>query len=394
MFKVHFRSSDHLRILSALFILVFSGFKVSAQAPAKMSYQAVVRNASNALVVNTPVKMRVSILQGSATGTVVFSEQHNPITNVNGLVSIEIGGGTSPSGSFTGIDWSKGPYFIKTETDPANGTNYSIAGISQLLSVPFAMYTGDVNSTLSSTGDTLSIGSKRYVISGIRDVSGIGVSATGITAHSCGAINVHNPAIPYGTMTDQEGNVYRTVQIGTQVWMAENLRTKKYKNGDIIPNITNGSDWINQSNGAYCIYMNNSSVDCPYGKLYNWYAVNDNRGICPSGWHMPSDNEWLILENFLGGASIAGGKLKNSGSDYWANPNTSANNSSGFSGLPGGGRLTDGNFGPLNTWGQYWTSTESETFLAWSRTFEYNSAIVFRSTNGKTVGFAIRCVKD
>jgi uncharacterized protein (TIGR02145 family) len=379
-----------------LLITIILMVNLSAQSPARMSYQAVVRNASNALVVNTPVKMRISILQGSASGTAVYTELHNPTTNANGLATFEIGGGTSPSGSFTGIDWSKGPFFIKTETDPANGNNYSITGTTQLLSVPYAMYTGDVNSSLSKTGDTLSIGSKRYVIAGIKDVSGIGVSATGITSHSCGAINVHNPAIPYGTMTDQEGNVYRTVQIGTQVWMAENLKTTKYRNGVSIPNLIDSMQWVKDTVGAYCSFNNNPVNDCPYGKLYNWYAVNNQNNLCPAGWHVPSDVEFTALTDFLGGASIAGGKMKSTGTQYWQSPNTGASNSSGFSGLSGGFRSSQGTFGPysLGFYGDWWTLTEGGTYGSWLHTVVYDFPNVYRSSNYKSVGHSVRCVKD
>lgn len=121
-------------------VLLFLKFTLPAQSPQKMSYQAVVRNSGNALVTNTTVGMKISLLQGSATGTSVYSEVHTPSTNSNGLVSIEIGGGTVVSGSFAAINWGNGPYFVKTETDPNGGSNYTITGTSQLLSVPYALY--------------------------------------------------------------------------------------------------------------------------------------------------------------------------------------------------------------------------------------------------------------
>ena len=127
------------KTLLALTFLLVSNF-VIAQAPNKMSYQAVIRDNSNALVTNQIIGMQISILQGSANGTAVYAETQTPTTNTNGLASIEIGGGTVVSGNFSTIDWANGPYFIKTETDPAGGTNYTITGTSQLLSVPFALY--------------------------------------------------------------------------------------------------------------------------------------------------------------------------------------------------------------------------------------------------------------
>ena len=143
-----------MKRISVLLLILMTGELLLAQSPNRISYQAVIRNASNVLVVNAPVKMRISILQGSATGTAVYTELHNPTTSAIGLVSLEIGGGTSPSGSIAGIDWSKGPFFIKTETDPAKGTNYSIVGTSQLLSVPYALNSGNGVRGVSVTGDT------------------------------------------------------------------------------------------------------------------------------------------------------------------------------------------------------------------------------------------------
>jgi uncharacterized protein (TIGR02145 family) len=383
-----------MRTITTILFLCFVIGRISAQSPSRMSYQAVVRNATNALVVNVPVKMRITILQG-AMATAVYTELHNPTTNANGLVSIEIGGGISSSGSFTGIDWSKGPFFIKTETDPANGTNYSISGTTQLLSVPYAMYTGDVNSTLSKTGDTLSIGSKRYVIPGIKDVSGIGVSAAGITSHSCGASNVHNPAIPYGTMTDQEGNVYRTVQIGTQVWMAENLKTTK---------IMDSAQWIKDTTGGYSYYDFNSAYDCPYGKLYNGYAVHNQNQLCPTGWHVPSDAEWSNLQGFLGGkpengsltgpGSWIGGvnAMRTAGSQYWDTVfMPGGTNSSGLSALPGGSIFKYGWWATMGQFGNYWSSTKN-VGLNYPRILYGNSAI--RVTATSLAGWSVRCVKD
>ena len=152
-----------------LVVLLFISITLFAQAPQKMTYQAVIRNASNNLVVNASVKMKISILQGSISGTAVYSELHNPTTNANGLVSIEIGSGTSPVGTIGSINWGNGTYFLKTETDPTNGTNYTISGTSQLLSVPYALQSNCVSSSLS--GDTLLVGCKKYLIPGIKDLN-------------------------------------------------------------------------------------------------------------------------------------------------------------------------------------------------------------------------------
>ena len=164
-----------MKKLLTLIAAVFISIQLFAQSPQKMSYQAVIRNASNNLVTNAPVKMKISILQGSTTGTAVYSELHSATTNANGLVTIEIGGGTSQTGTFSSINWGSGTYFLKTETDPNNGTNYSIVGTSQLLSVPYALESksaGDGIKGVSSTGDTVFLNNgKKYIIPGIKDLN-------------------------------------------------------------------------------------------------------------------------------------------------------------------------------------------------------------------------------
>ncbi|MFN5387102.1 MAG: FISUMP domain-containing protein, partial [Bacteroidota bacterium] len=255
--------------LSILLLLTITAI---AQAPQKMSYQAVIRNSSNVLVTSAPISMRISILQGTANGTAVYVETQTPTTNDNGLVSIEIGGGTVVSGTFVSTDWANGPYFIKTETDATGGSNYSITGTSQLLSVPYALFSANGIRSVSATGDTLFLGNGIHlIVPGISAANNNGGGQTGITQHSCGATNVHNPALTYGSMTDQDGNVYKTIMIGTQEWMAENLKCSHYRNGIQIPIVTNDGIWSSLVSGASCWYNNDSAnYHCPHGKLYNW----------------------------------------------------------------------------------------------------------------------------
>ncbi|MFN5628176.1 MAG: fibrobacter succinogenes major paralogous domain-containing protein [Bacteroidota bacterium] len=337
-------------------VSVFLPQQARAQAPNKMSYQAVIRDNSNALVTNQIVGMQISILQGSANGTAVYAETQTPTTNTNGLASIEIGAGTVLSGNFAAINWANGPYFIKTETDPAGGTNYTISGTSQLLSVPYSLYSGNGIVGVSPTGDTLYLGNGSHIfVPGISAANNNGGGQIGITQHTCGADSVHNPALTYGSITDQDGNVYKTIVIGTQEWMAENLKSSHYLNGDLIPWVTNEATWGALTTGAACWYNNDSiTYNCPYGRLYNWYAVTDTRNVCPTGWHVPSDAEWTTLINHIdtnavGGSNnnTAGGKMKSTGTQYWPSPNTDATNESGFSGLPGGGRSSNGAFAAL-----------------------------------------------
>jgi uncharacterized protein (TIGR02145 family) len=177
--------------------------------------------------------------------------------------------------------------------------------------------------------------------------------------HTCGAENIHNSNLTYGSLTDQDGNVYKTIVIGTQKWMAENLKTSHYRNGDLIPNLVGNINWENTFGGAFCWFNNDSaSYNCPFGKLYNAYTISDSRNVCPIGWHIPAISEWTILSNFLGGSAVSGGKMKSSAIDYWLQPNINGENSSGFSGLPGGWRtFNGGGFDTLKTDGFWWSSS-------------------------------------
>ena len=593
-----------------------------AQSPEKLSYQAVIRNASNALISNQTVGMRISILQGSATGTVVYAETQTPATNINGLVSLEIGSGTQVSGSFVAINWAGGPYFIKTETDPAGGTAYSITATSQLLSVPFALYaktsgsstpgpqgpagpqgvpgpqgaqgnsgpqgsqgppgstgpqgaTGQAGQTgptgpqgpAGANGKTILSGNSNptagignngdfflntstntlfgpkaagaWPASGVPLVGPTGpqgpvgpgltngtfanqmmywngsawttlnpglnnqaltmcngvltwttggncpsnlptivtvipTSITNTTARSGGNISSDggsnilsrgvcwdinpNPTISlnsktiqgngtgtfastltglntnttyfvrayatnsngtaYGNeivfssslaslnVTDLDGFTYQTVKIGSQIWMNENLRVSKYRNGDTILTGLNNSSWQSTTVGAYEIYGNSYLNNMIYGKLYNFYAVSDPRGLCPTGWHIPSDQEWKDLESFFniqsneiniiggrGSVQNIGGKLK-SISSVWTTPNSNAVNLVGFSALPGGSRGNSGTSN-LNSGGYWWCYSDPANPTLWYRYLAFSDARIFRYDSGnRTFGFSVRCIKD
>ena len=360
-----------------------------AQAPQSFSYQAVVRGTDNALVSNKKVGMKISLLQGSEKGKAVYVETHKPTSNDNGLVSIAIGGGTKDASSiaFASIDWSKGPYFVQTETDPAGGTSYSLSSVSQLLSVPYALYAGNSKDeqklTVSATGDTLYLKNGGFVI-----IPGLS-NANPIT----------NPTNGYGpNINDVEGNSYKTVTIGTQTWMAENLKVTKYNDGTTIPNITDNTQWQNNTTGAWSYYNNDEANNAKYGKLYNWYALsktsNGNKNVCPTGWHVPSDSEWTVLTEYLGGLSVAGGKMKEVGTTSWNSPNTDATNTSLFSALPGGYRQPNGYCSGIGSYGYWWSSTENGTIVAWLRDLAGSHGYVSRNDFGKVDGFSVRCIKD
>ena len=181
-----------------------------------------------------------------------------------------------------------------------------------------------------------------------------------------------------------------TIVIGTQQWMSKNLDVAFYRNGDPIPQVTDPYIFDILTTGAWCYYNNDSTNGNTYGKLYNWYAVTDPRGLAPTGWHIPSDAEWTILENSLGGASVAGGKMKEAGILHWANYN-GGNNNSGWTGLPGGYRIFD--FYNIGSTGHWWSSTEYNTF-AWYR-YMYNTGVLINKDYGyKSMGLSVRCLRD
>jgi uncharacterized protein (TIGR02145 family) len=186
-----------------------------------------------------------------------------------------------------------------------------------------------------------------------------------------------------------------SVTICTQVWMLKNLDVSTYRNGDLIPQVTDTIQWANLTTGAYCYYNNDSATyAATYGKLYNWYAVNDPRGLAPTGWHVPSDAEWTTLITCLGGDAVAGGAMKETGTTHWTSPNTGATNSSGFTGLPGGGRNNDGTFGLVVNAGYWWSSSENDTPDAWARYLYYNDGDIDRTNYNKPYGFSVRCLRD
>jgi uncharacterized protein (TIGR02145 family) len=205
-----------------------------------------------------------------------------------------------------------------------------------------------------------------------------------------------NPVTPQViTVRDIDGNMYQIVRIGTQYWMAENLKVTHYRNGDVIPNVTDNTQWRNLSSGACCYYNNDADNTLIYGSLYNWYAVTDERNIAPKGWHVPSDEEWQTLVDYLGGDAVAGGKLKEAGTAHWQIPNTGATNESDFSALPGGYR--SGNYGTFNCleyYANFWSTTENDTLEAWYRYLGYGSSEVYRYDYHKRYGFSVRCVRD
>jgi len=200
-------------------------------------------------------------------------------------------------------------------------------------------------------------------------------------------------------ISDIDGNVYEILTIGSQVWMAENLKTTKYRNGDPIPNVSDSLIWNHLLTGAYCDYDNNPSNSIIYGRLYNWYTVDDPRNLCPSGWHSAKASEWSALLTFLGWDNNTGNKLKEPGITHWNYPNNGATNESGFTGLPGGLRAPQGFIQIINT-AVWWTARDSwwnentapsSVFLFYDRS---DFGFIGTSIKGKIDGESVRCIRD
>jgi uncharacterized protein (TIGR02145 family) len=197
------------------------------------------------------------------------------------------------------------------------------------------------------------------------------------------------------TIKDIDGNVYHTIKIGNQRWMHENLKTTHYRDGSPISEVKDSAQWANTSQSrmaAWCYYDNNAGNNPTYGKLYNWYAVADSHHLCPTGWHVPTDTEFNILTDYLGGDTVAGGKMK--AKTLWDAPNTGADNSSGYTALPAGGCGYGGTFNFLGDYGNFWSSTEDGSNSAWLRFLGCSSSHVDRVDGDEGSGLSVRCVGD
>ena len=441
----------HLLICSSVF----------AQAPDKISYQAVIRNSSDALIANSPVGMKISILKGSESGTPIYVETQAPSTNANGLISIKIGGGVIVSGVFANIDWANGTYFIKTEIDIAGGTNYTITGTSQLLSVPYALHAKTAESVTTSyfdqfinifenNGMTVVDFSVLYThiltgtTSSFTDLSAINANTwlwnfgdgntstlqnpthtyttegnftVSLTA-SNGTLSVTKTKNSYMTVTDtpvygsftdtRDGVTYQSITIGDQIWMAENLKYIPFVSppttGSSIPGFT--FYYVYGYNGSDLTAAKATANYNTYGVLYNWNAAmqseltsNANpsgvQGVCPTGWHLPSDAEWTQLANYFVDETIDGGKLKEAGTAHWNSPNTGATNETGFTARPGGYRYEDNSFMNLGQTGFWWSTTKEDGYdYGWNYHLNNDDSSLDRSSHHYSVGLSVRCVKN
>ena len=287
---------------------------------------------------------------------------------------------------------------VNTAMTSITHTTTTATGIGSATGLPAGVTAAWASNTITISGTPTATGTFNYTI----PLNGTGCSGVNAT----GTITVTAPAPAFtcgtSTITDVDGNTYNTVSIGTQCWMSENLRVTKYRGvgTPLIPldasggavGTTGGETWSGLSTGARTVYAHDNNNLTTYGYLYNWFAVNDARGLCPSGWHVPTDDEWTTLTDYLGGTAVAGGKMKST-SSLWNAPNTGADNSSGFSALPGGYRRHTGPFQVISLNAYFWSATPVSG-NARNRNMA-NGGISVGSGNGnKALGASVRCLRD
>ena len=335
-----------------------------AQAPQGFNYQATIRNNSGQLLLNQIVQVKFKILQNSATGDIVYSETQTANTDDLGQINLVVGQGTASTGTFSTINWGTGNYYLGIELN--TGSGYVAMGATQLMSVPYAL-----NGITTTQADAI-VAMQAQIVAMQAQITSL---------------------LP----------TFTTTTIGTQVWTTKNLDVTTYSDGTLIPEVQDPQQWANLTTGAWCYYNNTTANGTTYGKLYNWYAVagihdtdlnTPNKKLAPTGYHIPSDAEWTTLTTYLEGESVAGGKMKATGTSLWNTPNGQATNSSGFSGLPGGYRDYGGTFKDIGTGGAWWSSSEDNTTYAWTRGLNYYGGNAARYDNYKQDGFSVRCLRD
>ena len=336
--------------------------------------------------VKTGVVSALNCSQVSHIGTLIVNKA---VSQVNTIISYTGGNGGEYSGKVI----------------PSTG----VTGLNATL-VGGSLENGNGNLSFTITGTPTSIGTASFSVNFANNIC---VFTRVVQSVESTGINFTSKGDPIGVfknvVSDIEGNQYKTVQIGTQQWMAENLKTSKYNDGSIIPNVSDSAQWSNLGTGAWCFYENKTENNAKFGKLYNWYAVssttNGNKNICPVGWHVPKDKEWTDLFNYLGGDTLVGGKMKEIDTMNWLAPNLGATNTSLFTALPGGIRLNDNDntsnwFLAVKEFGVWWSDSEVDlnssnfTYLNWEDSKLYISNNSNEQAIHKKSGFSIRCLKD
>ena len=377
---------------SLLFLNFILSSMLIAQVPGLMPYQAVALDAAGQILSNTNTTARFKLRALSALGTIVWNEEQAVLTNANGLFTVQLGA----INSLQTVNWSQGNLYLQVEVLVSG--SYIDQGSNPLLSVPYAKVAGNINIDVSETGDTLVIGSGAPII--IPGLSAANPPPVDGLPHTCGLPGIHNETVTYGTLTDIDGNVYKTITVNGREWMAENLNVGRFRNGDQIFLVTDNNGWASSILQPFsCYYQNEVSNACPYGRIYNFYAVTDSRGLCPTGWHVPDNFEWSLLGDAFGGSSTAGTQLRTTGTleagnGLWFSPNAGATNQSGFSAVPGGYRSQFGFFTQKNAGGYYWAGQSAGSNDGWFHQLLYdNNGLTGNIFDGR-FGASVRCIRD
>ncbi len=410
-------------------IMFFCIAATFAQAPQGFNYQATVRDNNGNLIINQNVYFKFNIMRNSPTSLPTYSETHYVPTDDLGNVSLVIGQGTPTVGNFSQIPWHEGAYYLGIELN--TGSGYVAMGTTQFLSVPYALYANEAgnggglqnlasvlsqgnngegmqikhigNPTdaqdavtksyvylhVSETGDTLYLGDQWVIVPGISEAN-------------------QGTDPPVGSVTDIDGNEYPTITIGNRVWMAANLKVTHYRNGESINYPGENNDlWASNTLGAYSWYNNNIEWKNIYGGLYNFYAVVNEWGLCPDGWHVPNIEEWELLANAVGGVAAPGGnELKSchqveapvqecatSVHPRWDYSEQHGTNHYGFNGIPAGIRGVQGNYEGLGVHNGIWTSAAINDLRAWARSLQNSQGAILIDDAYSHQGLSVRCVK-
>lgn len=393
---------------TTLFLALFLFLPILSisQSPTAIPYQAVVRNTDGSAMANASLNITLIIHDVTANGSVVYEESHATSSNAQGLINVNVGSGTASIGSFNTIDWSNGAKFLHVQLNAGNGV--VDLGTQQMMSVPYVLHANDTYMRVSATGDSLFIGNTVTIVPGISAANYPNTPETGSTLLPGNALCTDSP-ISVSSCNGQNSLVYQNttydlIEIGGQCWLGDNLNAVTLNDGTPIENITDNTSWSTTTTPAYCYYQNNTAYQTLYGNLYNFATIQTNK-LCPTGWHVPSDCEWMYMEGSLG-LSIAdqqsgtgfrgtteGDALKSL--DGWNEPHTAHNNSTGFTALPGGYRFTSGTFNGRTLYGYWATSTpDGTTGNVWSRKLNVGNSNINRAANSNIQGYSVRCIKD
>lgn len=361
--------------ITNILLVLFALGQLLAQVPQSINYQTIVRAENGQPLADQTVSLKFSVLLDGISGSVLYAEKHVKPTNQFGIINLQIGKGTVIYGQFSDIDWGAGRMFLNTQLDVNGGDNFTEMGTTEMISVPYALHAGSIY--VHYANDTLYIGDQRvYLPRGSGNGGPVG-----------------------DQVIDYDGNIYATVTIGTQTWLAENLKSTHYADGTTIE-------------GVYD-YENNASMGTSYGKLYTWEAAmrgaaatgnspSGVQGVCPAGWHLPSTSEWETLTNYVSshyevGGSLIGRKLKETGTTFWFEDN--GNNDTGFSARGAGIMFMDGEeiaFKNIKEIAYFWSATQRNNIENEAMRFIlYDSGIASTSAGTlKSSGISVRCIKN